>query len=47
MNEYTVKYWTTEGSLVAIKVSAWSASQAQEFAEGMPNFSSICCVLWD
>ena len=47
MNEYTVKYWTTEGSLVAIKVSAWSASQAQEFVEGMPNYNGIYCINWE
>jgi len=46
MNNYFVKYWTTEGQIVGITVSANSSMQAQEFAEAMPNFSSICSVDW-
>lgn len=47
MNEYTVKYWTKEGALVAIKISAYSAGDAQRFAEGMPNFNGLYSVDWD
>ncbi len=47
MNEYTVKYWTKNGSIVAIRVSAWSAMEAQAFAEALPNFNGIYCVDWD
>ncbi len=46
MKEYTVKYWTKEGFVVAIKVSAYSAGDAQRFVEGMPNFANLYCVDW-
>ena len=47
MNNYTVKFFTTEGSVVAINVQANSAMEAQQYAEGMPNFASLYYVDWN
>lgn len=46
MNTYFVRYWTVQGHIIGLTVSAWSAMQAQEFVQNMPDFSSICSVDW-
>lgn len=46
MNNYFVRYWTKDGSLADITVSAYSAMDAQRFVENMPNFNDSYCVDW-
>ena len=46
MNEYIVKYWVKGGGVVAIRVQTDSASQAQSFAESMPNFNGLYSLEW-
>lgn len=38
MDTYQVEYWTTDGTRVGVQISAYSAYDAQRYAEQMPNF---------
>ena len=44
MTDYIVKYMTNDAHIVSLRVSAYSAMEAQGFAEGMPNFGNIISV---
>ena len=44
MTEYIVKYITTDAHILSLRVSAYSAVEAQSFAEGMPNYNGIVSI---
>ena len=46
MNEYIVKYWIKGGGVVAIRINANCAGDAQRFAESMSNYNGLYSLEW-
>ncbi len=44
MNEYFVRYVTTNSMIVGIRISANCINNAIEFAKGMPNYRDFFSV---
>lgn len=45
MNEYIIKFWSTEGRLCGIRIFAMSMASAIEEVKAMPNCATI--YSWD
>lgn len=41
MNTYYVKYWTKDGRVVGMQISAYSALDAKLYAEKLPDFKTL------
>ena len=41
LKNYFVSYWTTDGRKVGMQVSAYSALDAKQYAESLPQFKTL------
>lgn len=41
MNTYLVKYYTPDGRVAGIQISAYTAQDAIRYAEGLPGFTAL------
>ncbi len=42
LKQYYVTYWNTQGQKVGMTISAYSALDAKQYAESLPEFKTMC-----
>ena len=42
MNTYLIKFYTSDGRVAGIQISAYTAQDAIRYAENMPDFTALC-----
>lgn len=42
LKQYYVTFWNTQGQKVGMTISAYSALDAKQYAENLPEFKTMC-----